>query len=60
MSELLDRKQVAEKLGVSVQTIMRLITRGELAAYRVGAQYRIAAEAVNVLLDKSQTRKGEK
>lgn len=35
------RKQVADMMNVSPQTITRVIERGELQAVKVGRQYRI-------------------
>lgn len=42
----LKQSQVAEDLQVSEPTVGRMIARGELPAYRVGAQIRIKAEDV--------------
>jgi len=39
---LLDRSQVAELLNVSPTTVWRLVRSGELPAYRVGNQIRVA------------------
>lgn len=36
MSSFLTTAQVAERLGVSVRTVMRLINRGDLAAEKIG------------------------
>jgi excisionase family DNA binding protein len=44
---LLTRREVAEALGVSVQTVARLIRRGELETVRVGERFiRIPAESL--------------
>jgi len=40
MERLLTSDEVAEYLRVDVVTIRRLVTRGELTAYRVGGEYR--------------------
>ena len=37
----LSPKAVARELGVSIQTIYNLVSRGELHALKVGRQYRI-------------------
>jgi excisionase family DNA binding protein len=44
---LLTRGEVAEVLGVSVQTVTRIIGRGELEAKRVGSRFiRIPVESL--------------
>jgi excisionase family DNA binding protein len=48
---LLTRREVAEALGVSVQTVARLIGRGELETVRVGERFvRIPAESLEQYL----------
>jgi excisionase family DNA binding protein len=48
---LLSRAEVAEVLGVSVQTVARLIGRGELETVRVGERMkRIPAESLEAYL----------
>ncbi len=42
--------QVAEIFQVSEQTVRRMIARGELPAYRVGAQIRVRPEDVERML----------
>lgn len=37
-------QEVAEAWGVSVRTVRRLIAQGELKAYRIGGQVRIAVD----------------
>jgi excisionase family DNA binding protein len=39
---LLDRQAVADLLGVSKHTVWRLVRSGELPAFRVGRQIRVA------------------
>jgi excisionase family DNA binding protein len=58
MSEYLTIKEVAERLRVSLQSVGRAIQRGDLAAHRIGGQYRIAVEAVEAMLSKTLTLKG--
>jgi len=41
MDALLNKKDVAERLGVSHRTVTRLIESGQLKALRIGAQVRI-------------------
>ena len=41
---MLSLSEVAERLKVHQKTVARLINRGELVAYRVGGQLRIAVE----------------
>ncbi len=45
---------IAKTLGVTAQTVRNLIRRGELGpAVRVGAQYRVPAEAVEAYLERT-------
>ena len=49
---LLTRVEVAEVLGVSVQTVARMIGRGELEIVRVGERFvRITAESLRGVLN---------
>ncbi len=48
---LLTRAEVAEVLGVSIQTVARLLRRGELKTVRVGERFvRIPAESLEAYL----------
>jgi excisionase family DNA binding protein len=48
---LLTRREVAEVLGVSVQTVARMLGRGELETVRVGERFvRIPAESLEAYL----------
>tara|TARA_R110000751_G_scaffold17319_1_gene53822 strand:+ start:270 stop:500 length:231 start_codon:yes stop_codon:yes gene_type:complete len=49
---MLTISEVAEKLSVSVRTVQRLIRQGELRAFQVGGQKRIAPLAVEQMLRK--------
>ena len=52
---LLTRGEVAEVLGVSVQTVARLIGRGDLETVRVGERFlRIPAESLERYLQARQ------
>ncbi len=56
---LLSRREVAERLGVSVQTVGRLIDSGSLRAIRIGPRsIRVEAESV-ISLVKAKTMGGE-
>ncbi|MFH1227987.1 MAG: helix-turn-helix domain-containing protein [Planctomycetota bacterium] len=52
MPKLMSIKEVAEYLGVCINTIRRLIWKGELPASRVGGQWRIEEDALNLYLKK--------
>ena len=54
--ELLTTKEVARRLKVTPQTVQRLIARGELVASRVGRDWRIKPSALEVFLQKTQSR----
>lgn len=59
MNEFLTISEVAERLRMSFQSVCRAIQRGELAAHKIGGQYRIAVEAVEAMLTKTLTLKGK-
>lgn len=53
LPQLLTRQQAAEALGVSVQTVARLIRRGQLETRRVGERMvRIPAESLERYVEK--------
>ena len=49
-------EEVAKKLRVTTGTIYNLIKRGELPAFRVGAQWRIPAEEINDMLKRNANK----
>ncbi len=49
-TRLLTAAEVADQLRVSTMTVYRLIRRGELAAVRVGRNYRVRAEDLETYL----------
>ena len=44
---LLDTQQAAQYLGVHPRTLQRMVTRGEIAAVRVGKLYRFVPSAIH-------------
>lgn len=59
MDPLLTSDEVATYLRVDVVTIRRLITRGELTAYRVGNEYRFKRGDIERYLQEQQVGKSE-
>jgi excisionase family DNA binding protein len=53
---MLSVKEVAGRLGVSEQTVLKLIERGELATSRVGRQYRVAEADLAAYLERTKVR----
>lgn len=49
--EFLSRRQAGAKLGISADTIRRLIEVGEIQAYRIGRQVRIEVSELERYLD---------
>src|SRR5215216_6029893 len=49
---LLNSEDVARRLNVEVITVRRLVNRGQLAAYRVGGEFRFSEEDVQTFLAK--------
>ncbi len=53
---LVSRRDAAEILGVSVDTVGRLIAREELPTVRIGKSNLIPAEAIGELIARGQAR----
>ncbi len=58
MDALLTTEEVAEVLRVEVVTVRRLVARGELAAYRLGGEYRFKARDIEDYLDRQRIPTG--
>lgn len=52
MSKLMSREEVCEYLQISMDTLERILKRGEMQASRVGRQIRITEEAIREYLHK--------
>ena len=50
--------EVAEMLKVSKKTILEVISKGELKAFRIGNTYRITQEALDVFVANNTLNKG--
>lgn len=59
MQPLLTTEEVAGWLRVEVVTVRRLISRGELPAYRVGGEYRFKRSEVEDYLERQRVPAGE-
>jgi len=57
MPTLLNTRQVAERLGVDVKTVLRYLRSGRLKGSRLGRDYRISEESLNALLQTEQPAK---
>ena len=58
--EFLSVKEIAEMLGVSVDTVQGWIRRKELVAYKVGTKaYRVKREDLDKFLAERRTKKDE-
>jgi len=53
---MISTAEAAAELGVSEDTVVRLITRGELRAYKVGRAYRIRREDLDAYLSSVATK----
>lgn len=54
MEELLTVKEVARYLKTTRQQVRKMIQNGELAAVKVGREYRVTLEALSDFLDSQQ------
>jgi excisionase family DNA binding protein len=59
MEHLMTTEEVAEILHVDPATIRRLVNRGDLAAYRIGADYRFAPSDLKDYLQRQRVSGGE-
>jgi len=59
MESLLTTDDVAEWLRMDVVTVRRLVTRGELPAYRVGGEYRFRQVDLEACLEQKRVPAGE-
>ena len=59
MEPLLTTEDVAEWLRMDVVTVRRLVTRGELPAYRVGGEYRFRRVDLEACLEQKRVPAGE-
>jgi excisionase family DNA binding protein len=50
-------EDIAEQLGVSVDTVRNWIKQGKLEAYRVGRDYRISREQFDKFMEERRTGK---
>jgi excisionase family DNA binding protein len=55
-SDLLDAKEVAHMLRVSVRTVVRLAERGELVAFKVGDLWRFRRSDVDTYIQQQIQR----
>ena len=58
MERLLTTDEVAEYLRVDVVTIRRLVSRGELTAYRIGSEYRFTPSDLEAYLQRQRVSTG--
>jgi excisionase family DNA binding protein len=62
-SDVLEPKEVAQLLKVSVRTVVRLAERGEIVAFKVGDLWRFHRADVDAYIEeqkrKQQKKKGE-
>lgn len=54
MDGILTTRQVAEKLQVSLPTVVTLIHKGKLVAFRVGYRYRITEDELQRFINNGQ------
>jgi excisionase family DNA binding protein len=55
MREIMTPPQVAEYLQLTTETVYRYIREGKLVASRLGRQYRVPRESVEMLLEATST-----
>lgn len=59
MEKLLTTEEVADYLRVDVVTVRRLVNRGDLAAYRIGGEYRFTEPDVEEFVKRQRVSTGE-
>ena len=55
MNGVLTTRQVAEKLQVTMPTVITLIHKGKIVAFRVGYRYRVTNEELQHFIDNGQS-----
>jgi len=55
MKQLIDKRQLSEKLSISTRTLDRLISESGLPHFRIGSQYRFDPDAVIEWMSKRGT-----
>ena len=55
MEQYYSRQQVADKLGVHINTIRNLMKRGEITGIRVGNNWRIAESEIARYIESAKT-----
>lgn len=53
---VLNEKQVAQRLGVSPITVLRLRQRGELSYYRIGGRIVFSVDQINDFLKRAEKK----
>lgn len=53
---MIDLEEAAQRLGLSVSTVRRLVRDGELTAYRIGKQIRLRPEEVDAFVNANAIR----
>lgn len=56
MERLLTTEEVADLLRIDVVTVRRLVTRGELPAYRIAGEYRFSPEGVESFVESQRVQ----
>lgn len=52
----LDRKQVAERLTVSADTVTKLVRNGQIEAIKIGSQLRFVPAKVDEFIEKNTSK----
>lgn len=55
-TELLNMKQVQDKLGVSERTAFRLVKNGELKGFKVGREWRFEQSDIKDYIDRQRQK----
>ena len=58
--KLFSKKEISEKLNISVRTVDRLLKRGELEALRIGRLIRVTQDQLDQFLEKSALNHDDK
>lgn len=56
----LSRQEVAEALGVSAETVKKLMASGEIESFTIGARRLVTVAAVKDFVERRQRRDGHK
>jgi len=57
IKEIMNLREVAEYLGLNERTVYNLVKKGEIPAIRIGKQWRIKKENIDMMFKRNDKKK---